>query len=67
MSNKDEQKQIPQLTPELFEAFQMFLTQMEYQPVVKEEDKKQSNKKTKKQTQKPEKITKKYFLVDTKK
>ena len=61
MSNKDEQKQIPQLTPELFEAFQMFLAQMGQQPVVKEEDKKQSNKKTKKQTQKPEKITKKYL------
>ena len=61
MSNKGETKQIPQLTPELFEAFQMFLAQMGQQPVVKEEDKKQSNKKTKKQTQKPEKITKKYL------
>ena len=48
MSNKGETKQIPQLTPELFEAFQMFLAQMGQQPVVKEEDKKQSNKKTKK-------------------
>ena len=47
MSNKGETKQIPQLTPELFEAFQMFLAQMGQQPVVKEEDKKQSNKKTK--------------------
>lgn len=62
MSKKDTLTQLPQLTPEMIQALQVLLAQMNPQENgVKEENKKATNKKTKVQPNKPEKITKKYL------
>jgi len=53
---KKTEKQMPQLTPEMFEAFQLFLEQMN-----QTENKKETTKTVKRPTTNSEKITKKYL------
>lgn len=55
MTKKNEAKQVPQLTPEMMEAFQAFMLQWNQTPTVEEKPKSKSK------VSKPEKITKKYL------